>query len=67
MEVTVVFFVGYFMLRIFVGRAWLDHPTIPKWQVSLATNDIPIIATYGGWLRNPAPPKGWLKPYSNNM
>jgi hypothetical protein len=18
---------------------------------------------YGGWLRNPAPPKGWLKPY----
>ena len=20
------------------------------------------IKTYGGWLRNPAPPKGWLKP-----
>jgi hypothetical protein len=19
--------------------------------------------TYCGWLRNPAPPKGWLKPY----
>jgi len=20
------------------------------------------IITYGGWLRNPAPPNGWLKP-----
>ena len=30
-----------------IGRAWLDHPTIPQMA--------------GGWLRNPAPPKGWLK------
>ena len=22
--------------------------------------------TYGGWLRNPAHPKGWLKPEQNN-
>jgi hypothetical protein len=22
--------------------------------------------TYGGWLRNPAPPKGWLKPEQND-
>ena len=21
--------------------------------------------TYGGWLRNPAPPTGWLKPYKS--
>jgi hypothetical protein len=25
-----------------------------------------IYDTYGGWLRNPAPPKGWLKPKQNN-
>ena len=38
------------------GDPWLSG----KWSTSMM--DFP----YCGWLRNPAPPKGWLKPIQNN-
>jgi len=31
--------------------------------VQSEANGIGYDISYGGWLRNPAPPKGWLKPY----
>ena len=40
--------------------AGLDRARVDSVKPQMNQNRI---LKYGGWLRNPAPPKGWLKPY----
>ena len=57
-------------IYIHITHLWTLMDIYGATQQSLTPQDVPgpawMAKTYCGWLRNPAPPKGWLKPELNS-